>query len=125
MTEYLPRGAPFDAEDAMIIWRGWGILVLLIAIFWLVVALVTASAAGYQDPDPIKSAAILYRICAVGLALSAGTIWLLARRRDRTAPGVDHLAFIPTRYWTYIAALGALGLFVASFVPAALQAAAA
>lgn len=79
------------------VWRGWGILVLLAPIFWVIVVLVVALSAGLQDPDPIKSAALLYRVGASGFLLSAITLLIVERHRARVAPGVDHFAFIPVK----------------------------
>ena len=107
------------------VWRGWGILVVLAPVFWVIVVLVAALAAGLQDPDPIRSAALLYRIGAAGFLLAAITLWIVERSRARVAPGVDHFAFIPVKYWNVLILLCAIGFFVASFVPAALEAVAA
>ncbi len=105
----------------MIIWRGWGILVLLIPIaLWLALVLVMVGN-GYYEPDQEKAAAMVYRTFAGGCALGALVIWPIAHRRNRTAPGVDHLAFIPMRYWLPILAVVALAVVIASFIPAALH----
>jgi hypothetical protein len=48
-------------------------------------------------------------------------LWPIVRYRNRSAPGVDHLAFIPMRYWLPIVATVALLAVIASFFPAALR----
>ncbi len=63
-----------------------------------------------------KAAAFAYRT----LHRRALIPWPLVRYRNRTAPGVDELAFISMCYWTPVAALLGAAAFVASFIPAAL-----
>lgn len=66
-----------------------------------------------------KAAAFAYRTMAGGFIAGALIPWPLVRYRNRTAPGVDELAFISMCYWTPVAALLGAAAFVASFIPAA------
>ncbi len=107
----------------MIIWRGWGYLTLLIPILlWLAIVVTISSLGDYYEPDSLKAAAFVYRSMAGGFIAGALILWPLVRYRNRTAPGVDELAFIPMRYWTPVVAFFGAAAFVASFIPAALTA---
>ena len=99
----------------MVIWRGSGLMVVLIALGALMVAMAAFSWAG--------GAAIT---AATGLIAAAG-VWWFARRIERRAPRVlfdqvtgqriyvmpdaGALYFIPTRYWAYVfAVIGVIGV---------------
>ena len=75
---------------------------------------------GYYEPDREKATAMVYRTFAAGCGLAVLVLWPMVRYRNRSAPGVDELAFIPMRYWLPIVAIVALVAAVASFFPAAL-----
>jgi peptidoglycan biosynthesis protein MviN/MurJ (putative lipid II flippase) len=105
----------------MIIWRGLGVLVLVIPIvIWLAIVF-TMMGFDYYEPDTQKAAAMAYRTFAAGCVAGLLVLWPLVRRRNRTAPGVDHLAFVPMRYWLPILAVVAAAAVAASFIPAALR----
>src|SRR5262245_50006786 len=101
----------------MIIWSGWGIVVLLIGIVGVVVAggasntLMNQLGMGY---GPAQSIGII-----IGGVLSAVGIFLFARWREASGegrvfidettgqrievrPSAGSLFFIPTRFWTWI-----------------------
>jgi hypothetical protein len=104
----------------MIIWRGWGYLILLVPIFFWIVLVVAMASWGYYEPDREKATAMVYRTFAAGCGLGVLVLWPIVHYRSRSAPGVDHLAFIPMRYWLPIVAAAALVATIASFFPAAL-----
>ncbi len=106
----------------VVFWRGWGILVLFAPLVWMLVAVLVPVFMGYHEPDHARAAAMVYRTGAAGLAIATLNLWLVVRWRERVAPGVDQFTFIPMKYWTPVIALFAVAAFVASFVPAALQA---
>ena len=106
----------------MIIWRGWGILVLVAPILlWLVLAGIALGVIAHPL-DPQSAAAFVYRSFAIAAAISALALWPIALHRHRAHPGVDHLAFIPMRYWPPVLLVLALAAVGASFVPVALRA---
>jgi len=93
-------------------------------LFWLVaVVMVVLVGMGYHEPDQMKAAAMFYRLGVLGCLLSFLTLWPIIRDRKRTAPGVDHLAFLRMEIWNGFILICAVGPFVAPFVPAALRAA--
>jgi hypothetical protein len=102
----------------VLIWRGWGILVLFAPLVWMLAAVLALAASGYHEPDPLKGAATVYRLGAAGLALATITLWIVERYRSRVAPGVDQFLFVPVKYWIYLIALCTLAVFVLSFFPA-------
>lgn len=106
----------------MIIWRGWGILVLVAPILLWFVAVGIALGVVHLPLDPQHAAALIYRSFAVAAAISAVALWPVAVHRSRTHPGVDHLAFIPMRFWSPILLVLALAAVGVSFLPVALRA---
>lgn len=105
----------------MIVWRGWGWLIVGLPIMVAIAGALILDSMGFNGLAPEKAAALVYREFAASLALSMLLLWPLVRRRNRTAPGIDHLGFIPMRFWLPVGLVGAIGLLIASFVPAALQ----
>ena len=103
----------------MIVHRGLGFLAFVIPIACWVAIVFVFIAQDYYEPDPVKAGAFVYRTMAAGFALGALALLPIVHRRNRTAPGVDDLAFIPFRYWPWIVALCALAALIASYVPAA------
>jgi len=106
----------------VVFWRGWGILVLFVPLFWLLASVFVPIVLDVHLEDSRQAAAMVYRTGAAARALATVTLWLVTRYRERVAPGVDQFTFIPMKYWTPVIALFALAAFVASFVPAALTA---
>lgn len=106
----------------VVFWRGWGIWVLFVPLFWIFVAVLTPVFMGYHEPDSMKASAMIYRLAAAGLAVATVNLWLMVRYRERVAPGVDQFTFVPMKYWTPVIALLAAAAVVASFVPSALHA---
>jgi hypothetical protein len=109
----------------MVIWSGKGFYVVLIGIFFQVLAMMACKTLLgdfriYESKGWPKAAAFV---------LAAGVVWLLAKSMEgRTAYGLDRatgervayapkdtLFFIPMRYWAIIYIL--LGLYVGIFNP--------
>ncbi len=101
----------------MIIWRGWGWLAVGLPLLFFVVAAVTLAGYGFVGLGPAQATVYVDRLLAASFAGSALLLWPLVRRRNHTAPGIDHLAFIPMRYWLPIDLLVAAAFFVLSFYP--------
>lgn len=111
----------------MIVWRGWGILVLVLAA--VPVALVQLVAGWVMGPD--GAARQSDWLAPLGLALSAPLIWWVGRALNRRPARVlvdretgqevalrpNHsLFFIRMEYWAVIVALGALVALVVALV---------
>lgn len=96
-------------------WRGWGITVFFIPFVWIFILVGVMLGMDYYEPDPVKAAAATYRMFALAFALAAVTLFLIMRYRTRVAPDRDDFMFIPMKYWTWIVAVGAIGLYGASF----------
>lgn len=113
----------------MIFWRGWGISVLYVWVAWMLVVFGIMIAAGGYEPDEAKAAAYTDRVFALWFALSAASVFFLARYRDKTPPNVfdsasahgrlaphtDEFMFIRMKYWTHILAAGSLWMITKSF----------
>jgi hypothetical protein len=103
----------------IVIWRGWGILVIPIAALAFFLATAIKQEAGIQSP------ALSGVVYVLSSGLAALGIWLFAQKIE-SQPGrvlidkntgrefevrknAGSLFFIPTRYWSYIVvAIGAL-----------------
>ncbi len=114
-----------------IIWRGWGFLVIPLAI----AAGIAGIGAGLILERAGLAADLRYRICAaVSGAAGAALIWFVARaleggptrrlvdsdsgRQYVIRRSAGSLFFIPTRYWAFIVlALGLLGSALGSAAP--------
>lgn len=101
----------------MIIWSGWGILVVAFGFIGLLVGVAGAQALenALNLAEPLASTVPL----AAGLLLTAGQTHLFTRWRERgetrvlideatgqryeVRPNAGSLFFIPMRYWTWIA----------------------
>jgi hypothetical protein len=101
----------------ILIWRGWGILTFFMPFIWLFILIGIAIGMDYHQADPDQANAEVARMFALALALSAVSLYIIWRYRERVAPGVDHLIYIPTKYWNWLFAAGAVVLFVLSFFP--------
>jgi hypothetical protein len=102
-----------------------GFSVVLVLMFWAVVLLGVTDTAGTgfgAFTDWLRTVKAQYHLngyhyAALLLALSSLTLWPIIRYRSRrVGPNVDHLYFIPVRYWAYGIGIGAVGCLVASFV---------
>jgi hypothetical protein len=106
----------------MIMWRGWGILILLVALVWFIALFLAFPGHGEMGEKTIG------RIGSLALLLSAGSVWLMTRYRSKrprivvdpasgssvAVPRCDDLWYIPMRFWAPILAVGAVGLFIYS-----------
>lgn len=107
----------------MIVWSGWGLLVIVFALLGLFAGSVSAHAIVAAAPLPVGTMAKLGMI--IGAALSAAMIFFFARWRENQPARVfidqatgqhievrqsaGSLFFIPMRFWTWIVlALSAL-----------------
>jgi hypothetical protein len=104
----------------ILVWRGWGIVVVGIAVLWLGVAIVLGEAI---HADKAGGAAI-FGLCLV----PAGAMtWFVGRRMNRDATRIlldpatgeqvvvrrDHsLFFVPVEWWGPILAVLGIGLFL-------------
>ncbi len=73
----------------IIFWRGWGALVLFAPLLWILAAVMILIGIDYHESDADMAAATIYRLCAAGLAVATLNLWMVARYRERVAPGVD------------------------------------
>ncbi len=101
----------------VLFWRGWGILVLFVPIAWLIAVLLGIVVSEWHEPDTVKAMAAICRLGAAGLAAATVNLWLVARYRERVAPGADTFIFIPMKYWIYVVALFVPVLLILSFFP--------
>jgi len=101
----------------ILIWRGWGILTFFMPFIWIFILVGIAIGMDYHQPDPDLATAAVVRMFALALALSVASLYFIVRYRERVAPGVDHLIYVPTRYWNWLFAAGAVVLLVLSFFP--------
>ena len=93
----------------MIIWSGWGILVLVIGFASFLLTQVGVDSMMQDDQ--------YYRTHGwpklVGFVVAAVLTWLLGHTLNRTRPGRDSLFFIPVQFWAVIfLVLGIVFLFV-------------
>ena len=106
----------------IIVWRGWGIVVLPIAFVAMMLAVLIIKQMGTTAPALVG----LVEVAMSGVAALA--IWLLVNhiendedgrtfidkntgREFTVKPSAGSLFFIPTRYWAYI--IVAIGVFAA------------
>jgi hypothetical protein len=67
----------------MIVWRGWGILIVVVPLAWWIAIVIGFAVWGYYQPDHDKAAAFVYRTLAAGCALGVVTLWPFVRYRNR------------------------------------------
>ncbi len=104
----------------ILVWRGWGIVVVGIAILWLCVAIVLGEAI---HADKAGNAAI-FGLCLVPAGVMT---WFVGRRMNRDATRIlldpatgeqvvvrrDHsLFFVPVEWWGPILVVLGIGLFL-------------
>ncbi len=114
----------------MLIWRGWGISVILFLLLWFIVAIgITIGTNAYQ-PDPKLLNKEMYWGAAIVFALTAGSVFAAARyRKSRPrevvdpqtngvvlAPHIDDFYYIPLQVWTYILLAVAVILAALGFI---------
>jgi hypothetical protein len=85
----------------MIVFRGWGWTVFFLGIGCFVAGLVGVytlepAAAAHTGAQSTTDG---WRAVALGLALEAPIIWVIAFNRERGGPGRDHFCYIPLTYW--------------------------
>ena len=105
----------------ILFWRGHGWAVLLILFGWLFLLIGVTIATVSPEGDP-NAAANTDRTFALGFALSAMTVYAMARRKERKLlaaaaplPYDDHFMFIRVKLWAYAFTAIALFLLVRSF----------
>lgn len=117
----------------MIFWTGWGVWVFFGTFAWMFIVFGVVIAMGGHEPDPAKASAYILRCVVLWMALSAASVFLLARHRERTPrtvtdpetgqtetiPHDDTFMFIRMKYWTHILAAFAVWAAIASFFPSA------
>jgi len=113
----------------MIFWRGWGILVFLVTFAWMFILIGIMILSGSYEPDEAKAAADIDRLFALSLALSAASVFFLARYREKApgkvvdprtgqidlVPHTDEFMFIRMKYWAHILAAFSIGMYIKSF----------
>ena len=97
-------------------WRGWGLSVFLLFVFWIWVAIALVIAISPYEPDRHKADIDVEWGFAALFALYAMSVWaVIAYRRqslrrkappglftaESTLPG-DEFVFVPLIYWPYI-----------------------
>ena len=107
----------------MFVWRGWGWLGFGMPILW---ALILMGVVGYFEPWGVSQSHYFaslfgvsdevgtYYFGAMVLAISAVTLWPISRYRTRMGADHDSFTYIPMKYWTYVFAVGAVGVYIAS-----------
>ncbi len=113
-----------------ICWKGWGWLVFFGTFAWLfAISGLIIGTDFFYEPDKAKAAALTERMFAIGFALSAMSVFLVARYRGSrfrkfvdpgsgqtfSIPNVDEFMFIRMKYWTPVLAVVAVGLLIRSF----------
>ena len=91
-------------------WRGWGISVALLFVFWIFVAIALVVFASPYEPDPRKAMLAVQWLFAVMFALYTLSIFALVqyRRRHPSVTGTeadshaDEFMFIRLDLWPYI-----------------------
>ncbi len=106
----------------MLIWRGWGISVLLFLVLWLFVAIGVTIGTNYHQPDPKLLSKEMDWGAAIVFALAAGSVFATALYRKShprkivdpqtanvtLAPHIDDFYYIPLQFWSYILAVGVI-----------------
>ena len=98
----------------MIFFRGWGWIVFFAPLLiWTILLFLSSD---HKDVLPSNFDIVAYWAGALALALTAVLLWFISRYRSRVvAPGHDHFSYIPLKYWVYVLAAAAVGVYIASF----------
>ena len=113
----------------MIFWRGWGWWVFFGTFAWIFAIGGIMIATSFYEPDKAKAAASVDRMFALAFALSAVSIFLIARYRNSRSrkvadpgtgeiylvPYVDEFMFIRMKYWAPVLVAAAVGMLIKSF----------
>lgn len=112
----------------LIYWKGWGVWVLVLTVFWgfavigTVVVLDDIHPGLFFTPNKTEAAAWAWQTIAVIFLLSATSIGVLSayrNRKQRKAAGPtkapDEFMFVRLRYWPLILAACAFAALLASF----------
>lgn len=108
-------------------WKGWGLAVPLLTIFWIILSV--ASMLIFDDlypgslytPDKAVAAASAWRLMASAFGVSTISVLLVQRhrRQQREKPGsnvsTDEFMYLPLRFWPSILAACTIGTFAWSF----------
>lgn len=115
----------------VISWKGWGLAVGLLTILWLFIVVGAFIVIGsvYPDtfytPDKAEADALAWRMIAACFGLSAASVLLVSRHRSQLrqkAPDAvppDEFMHLSLKFWPYILAAVALGMFIRSLFPQA------
>jgi hypothetical protein len=87
------------------IWRGWGWM----AFFLPIIPFIACLAVG--EPLHVQ----MGLIGAVSLVISAVLLGLISRYRERRMPDIDHLYFVPMKYWPYVYVVGAVASLIGAY----------
>jgi NADH:ubiquinone oxidoreductase subunit 6 (subunit J) len=114
----------------MLIWRGWGLSVILFLVLWLFAAIGLTIGTNAHQPDPKLLSKEMDWGAAIVFALTAGSVFATARYRKShprkivdaqtqkvaLAPHVDDFYYIPLQFWSYILLAGAIIFGVIGFI---------
>jgi hypothetical protein len=113
----------------IIFWRGWGWFVFFGTFAWIFGILGITMGTGFYEPDKATADASVDRMFALAFALSAVSVFLIARYRNSrsrkvadpgtgeiySVPNVDEFMFISMKYWTPVLVAAAAGMLIKSF----------
>ena len=95
----------------MLVWRGWGISVILLFLLWLVVATAGSIAWAPFQPDKIKASLdVQWGLAGIVLVTAASVFGVSVWRRHSAPPGHDEFMYLRLEFWPYILVVLALGL---------------
>lgn len=100
----------------IIFWRGWGIGVFFLFLFWMIAAILLAVFSGHYEPDPDKAALeVQWGLAGMMLAYALSVLALARYRKSHpqmmedpatgktiAVPHVDDLYGIRLDFWPYI-----------------------
>ncbi len=114
----------------MIFWRGCGWFVFFGTFAWIfVLMIIVMSGPNSYQPDKVKAAMETDQLFGLAFALSALSVFIIARYRESRPrkvtdpatgeisllPRIDEFMFIRMKYWTYVLVAAAVGMFIKSF----------
>ena len=88
----------------VLFWRGWGLGVFLLFVFWMFALMGFVLTSSPYQPDPVKAGLDAQWLFAAMFLLYAASVFALAvwRRRTVADPRADDFMFIPLGLWPYI-----------------------